>query len=73
MQDHWLLSTENRSNEAVYNFVKNQKVSSVVLEPNTLFEDLLHPCEKVIFAFERSYITSAMRKSMLDVPMPGSF
>ena len=29
--------------------------------------------KKVIFAFERSYITSAIRKSMLDVPVPGSF
>ena len=31
------------------------------------------PYEKVIFAFERSYLTSAMRKSMLDLPVPGSF
>ena len=46
----------------------------MVREPNTFFEDLLHPtCEKVIFAFERSYITSAVRKSILDVPVPGSF
>ena len=30
-------------------------------------------CEKVIFAFERSYTTCAMRKSMLNVPVPGSF
>ena len=46
----------------------------LVREPNTFFEDLVaHSCEKVIFAFERSYITSVMRKSMLDVPIPGSF
>ena len=31
------------------------------------------PCEKAIFAFERSCITSAMRKSMLNVPVPDSF
>ena len=31
------------------------------------------PYEKVIFAFERSYLTSAMRKSMLDLSVPGSF
>ena len=43
----------------------------IVLEPNTFFEDLLHP--KMMFAFERSYITFAMRKSVLDVPVPGSF
>ena len=30
-------------------------------------------CEKIIFASERSYITFAMRKSMLDMPVPGSF
>ena len=31
------------------------------------------PCEKVNFTFERSYIASAMRRSMLDVPAPGIF
>ena len=30
-------------------------------------------CEDINFALERGYITSAMRKSMLDVPAPGSF
>ena len=29
------------------------------------------PCKKVIFAFERNYI--AVRKSVLDMPVPGSF
>ena len=29
--------------------------------------------DKIIFAFERSYITSAMKKSMLDMPVSGSF
>ena len=33
------------------------------------FEDLL---PKVIFALERSCITSAVRKSMLDMPVPGA-
>ena len=28
------------------------------------------PCEKVIFAFEGSYITSAVKKQMLDVLVP---
>ena len=28
-------------------------------------------CEKVISAFERSLITPAVRKSMLDMPVPG--
>ena len=30
-------------------------------------------CEKIIFALDRSYITFSMRKSILDVPVPGSF
>ena len=30
-------------------------------------------CEKVIFALERSYITSVVRKSLLAMPLPGSF
>ena len=39
-----------------------------------IFEDLLHFLfEKVIFAFEGSYITSQVIKSMLDMPVPGSF
>ena len=42
-------------------------------EPNTFLRSVAPPCEKVIFAFERNYITSAMRKSMSDVPAPGSF
>ena len=45
----------------------------LVREPNTSFEDLLHPfVRKLFFEFEGNYITSAMRKSMLDVPVPGS-
>ena len=39
-----------------------------------IFKDLLHPpLEKVIFAFERGYITSEVRNSMLDILVPGSF
>ena len=46
----------------------------LVQEPITFFgRSVAPPCENVIFAFERSYITSATRKSMLDVPVPGSF
>ena len=37
------------------------------------FEDLLHPFVRIIFACGRSYITFAMRKSMLDMPIRGSF
>ena len=37
------------------------------------FEDLLHPLVKKLLAFERSYIISAFRKLMLDMPVPGSF
>ena len=29
--------------------------------------------EKAIFAFDRSYVTSAVRKSMLDILVPGNF
>ena len=43
-------------------------------EPNAFFLKIYCTiCEKVIFAFERSYTTSAMRKSMLDVSVPGSY
>ena len=31
------------------------------------------PCEKVIFAFKRSYIISEVIKSMFDIPVPGYF
>ena len=30
-------------------------------------------CEKVIFVFERTYITSAFRKSILDMPVSDGF
>ena len=39
----------------------------------SILKSVALPYEKVIFAFERSYLTSAMRKSMLDLPVPGSF
>ena len=48
------------------------KLRTIVQETNTFFE-VAPRCDKVIFAFKRSYITSAMRKPMLDVPVPGSF
>ena len=41
----------------------------LVWKPNTF----LTVSERVIFAFETSHITSAVRKSMLDLPVPGSF
>ena len=44
------------------------KVPALFWELNTfLWISVVPPCEKVIFAFERSYITYAMRKSMLNV------
>ena len=46
----------------------------LVQMPNTSFGRLVAPpYEKVIFAFERNYITSAMRKTMLEMPVTGSF
>ena len=48
-------------------------LGEIVQERNPFWRSVAPPCEKVIFAFERSYITSAMRKLMLDVPVPGSF
>ena len=48
----------------------------IVREPNAHFRrSVAPPCEKVIFTFKRSYITytSEVRKSVLDMPVPGSF
>ena len=50
------------------------KILSLRSPRNTFFwRSVALPCEKVIFAFERSYITSTIRKSMLNVPVPGIF
>ena len=39
-----------------------------------IFEDLLHPLVRKLFLhLKRSYITSEIIKSMLDMPIPGSF
>ena len=49
----------------------------IVWEPNS--ENCLDlifaasPCEKVIIVSDTNYITSAIRKFMLDMPSPGSF
>ena len=47
------------------------------LEPNSKNSlDLIFvapPCQKVIFVSDKSYITSAIRKFILDMPVPGSF
>ena len=49
----------------------------IVREPNS--ENCLDltfaapPCEKVIIVPDTNYITSAIRKFMLDIPSPGSF
>ena len=43
-------------------------------EPNTFFEDLLHPLVRKLFLhLEKATFTSAMRNSKLDVPVGGSF
>ena len=50
--------------------------SHIVQEPNTFWKICCTtplPFERVTFAFEGSYITSAVRKSMLNMPVPGSF
>ena len=49
----------------------------IVREPNS--ENCLDlifakpPCEKVIIVPDTKYITSAIRKFLLDMPSPGSF
>ena len=48
---------------------KKKERNQIVREPISL----LHPFSEVIFAFEGSYITSAMRKSMLGVPVLVAF
>ena len=46
----------------------------IVWKPNTFLLRSVAPlCEKINFACGRSYITFAMRKSILDMPVPGSF
>ena len=37
------------------------------------FEFCCAPCQKVIIVPDRNYITSAIRKLMLDIQSPGSF
>ena len=49
-------------------------ITEIVREPNCL--DLIFaasPYEKVIIVPDTNYITSAIRKFMLDMPSPGSF
>ena len=56
---------------------KRSKVKANLGEPNTFWILKIckthPPCEKVIFAFERRYITCAVRKLMLDMLVSGSF
>ena len=58
--------------------VKSQQVSSLgifTLDWEKYFDltFVALPCDKVIFVFDKNYITSAIRKFMLDMPSPGSF
>ena len=51
---------------------KSSHLMYIVLEPNTFFGRSVAPsCENVISAFERSLITPAVRKLMLNMPVPG--
>ena len=49
----------------------------IVREPNSEncldFIFVARPCEKVIIVPDANYITSEIRKFMLDMPSPGSF
>ena len=53
------------------------KCDTLVREPNSEnFSGLIFkapPCEKVIIVPDTNYITSAIRKFMLDIPVAGSF
>ena len=56
-------------------FISNKSIHLmyIVLEPNTFLEDLLHLLVRKLSlsAFERSLIIPAVRKLMLDMPVPG--
>ena len=64
-------TTFERMKEKFYGFRQTGKNSLVAKYFFGRFVAL--PCEKLIFAFERSYSTYAVRKSMLDMPVAGSF
>ena len=50
---------------------KSSHLMYIVLEPNTFFGRSVAPsCEKVISVFERSLVTTAVRKLMLGMPVP---
>ena len=58
------------------NFILDSSTTDQIYIPGAKYflEYLFHPpCKNVIFVLERSYITPAVRRSMLDVPAPGSF
>ena len=68
------------SHDQMYDYLTNNnllKHMDLVREPNC--ENCLDlilaafPCEKVIIAPDTNYVTSAIRKFMLDMPSPGSF
>ena len=37
------------------------------------FKDLLHPLMELFLHLKDAFFTSAVRKSLLDMPLPGSF
>ena len=58
-------------------FFQHSQIGYIVREPNSeKCLDLIFaapPCEKAIIVPDTNYITSAIRKFMLDMPSPGSF
>ena len=60
----------------MYTIIIYNEYAEYVWEPNSEdFLDLIFvapPCEKVIFVSDKNYITSAIKKFMLDMPSPGS-
>ena len=62
------------SNTSIFGFtIAYDGKVELVWEPNTFFEDLLHPLVRKLFLHLKEAMRKSMRKSMLDVPVPGSF
>ena len=60
----------------IYAIIVCYEYAEHIWEPNSencLNLILVAPCEKVIFVSDESYITSAIKKIMLDMTSPGSY
>ena len=55
---------------SLFHTIKNELGPGSLGVKYFLLRSVAPPCEKVAFAFERSYITSAVRKSVLEMPSP---